>query len=79
MSSSALMDVECELGEDQSYLIRQEKMSAPKLFVPMEKTKEYTERTYYTVKNITEESRNLVGPSEFWSELALHFASENSK
>jgi hypothetical protein len=44
-----------------------------KVFVPVESTKEYTERTYYNVKNYKTESLSLVPSSPFWAELSRFF------
>ncbi len=43
-----------------------------KAFVPIESTKEYTERTYYNVKNYKIEAPYLVPASPFWAKLAEH-------
>ena len=53
---------------------RKRKMrSEKKMFVPINNTKEYTERTYYTLLDYKTQSTNLVKPSLFWSELANLF------
>lgn len=43
-------------------------------FKQMEKTKEYTETTYWKMK-YPHESENLVRPSPFWTAVAEHFVS----
>jgi hypothetical protein len=43
-----------------------------KMFAPIDNTKEYAERTYYTVKDY-KSAANLIKPSLFWSELANFF------
>ena len=45
-------------------------MEEKKAFVPIESTKEYTERTYYTIKNYKAEARGLVVSTAFWASLA---------
>ena len=44
-----------------------------KMLAPIDNTKEYAERTYYTVKYYKSEAANLIKPSLFWSELANFF------
>jgi hypothetical protein len=44
-----------------------------KMLSPIDSTKEYAERTYYTVKSYKSEAANLINPSLFWSELANFF------
>ena len=48
-------------------------MEQKKAFVPVESTKEYTERTYYNIKSYKEEAPNLIYHSPFWAVLARHF------
>jgi hypothetical protein len=44
-----------------------------KLFTPVQSTSEYTERTYYTMKDYAAEASSLISPTLFWSELAKFF------
>jgi hypothetical protein len=48
------------------------KMEEKKPFVPVESTKEYTERTYYNVKNYKVEAPSLITPSPFWAKLSRY-------
>lgn len=64
--------MESEIMMERSMRMREEK----KTFVPVESTKEYTERTYYNVKNYKVESLSLVPSSPFWAELSRFFLSE---
>lgn len=63
--------MESEIMMERGMRMREEK----KAFVPVESTKEYTERTYYNVKNYKAESRSLVPSSPFWAELSRFFLS----
>lgn len=54
------------------------KKEVKKPFVPVESTKEYTERTYYNIKSYKEEATTLVQQSSFWAALARHFLSNQS-
>lgn len=47
-------------------------MEKKKAFIPVESTKEYTERTYYNVTDYKKQTPSLISPSPFWSELARY-------
>lgn len=59
--------------------VRKDIKEKKKLFTPVQSTSEYTERTYYTVKDYAAEASSLIRPSLFWSELAKFFLSGGQK
>ena len=58
---------------------REQKKEEKRAFVPIESTKEYTERTYYNVKNYQIQAPWLVQPSRFWAQVARNFLDGNTE